>query len=242
VPKQENVTENSAPQSPEVCVVEASAGSGKTFELAGRYLRLLFDSRQKSEEIQLKNILALTFTNKACIEMKARILKFLKQFALDQFDKPDDKITLLSKVGAIDEKIVRSKAFLAMEEVLKRYNYFQVQTIDSFINAILCGCAFKLDLSSDFRIKNDYREYLAYSFDAVIDQANDDPKIKEQFHQFLDNYLHLENRKSWFPKDDIIEIMGSLLSARNNFGLEFSKFNKELKEIRAKRVHIKELM
>jgi len=241
VPRNNPSLQESRPEFPEVCVVEASAGSGKTYALAARYLRLLLDPHLKLEDIPLKHILAITFTNKACLEMKARILLFLKQLALDQFEEDKDKANLLSKLG-VEECPARKKAFLVMEEIIRRYNYFQVQTIDSFINAILSGCAFKLDLSSDFRIKNDYREHLAYSLDELIEQAHSDTGVREQFHQFLQNYLHLENRKSWFPKQDILEIMELLLNARNNFGLGFAKYDKGFDQIRAKREEIKELM
>ena len=54
---------------PCVDVVEASAGSGKTHALAKRYIQLIMDSQLKQEEIPLKTILAITFTNKATIEM-----------------------------------------------------------------------------------------------------------------------------------------------------------------------------
>jgi len=238
VARNDTQKKETGPQFPEVCVVEASAGSGKTYELAGRYLRLLFDPSLQAQDIPLKNILAITFTNKACLEMKARILMFLKQLALDQFDEGKDKAALLSKLFC-GEDLARKKAYLVMDEIIRRYNYFQVQTIDSFINAILSGCAFKLDLSSDFRIKNDYREYLVYSFDELIEKAHEDPKVKEQFHRFLQNYLYLEQKRSWFPKNDIIEIMGLLLNARNSYGLEFKKFDKDLKDIRALRQQIK---
>ena len=66
---------------PEVCVVEASAGSGKTHALAMRYLALLLDDHP-IDEAKLRSILAITFTNKATVEMKRRILEYLKALAL----------------------------------------------------------------------------------------------------------------------------------------------------------------
>ena len=50
-------------------VYKASAGSGKTFTLAVEYIKLLIDN-----PACFKNILAVTFTNKATEEMKLRIL------------------------------------------------------------------------------------------------------------------------------------------------------------------------
>ena len=61
-------------------IVKASAGSGKTFSLAGKYLTLLF-SRQ--DRYAYCHILAVTFTNKATDEMKTRIMKELFVLATD---------------------------------------------------------------------------------------------------------------------------------------------------------------
>ena len=61
---------NKSIQFPEVRVVEASAGSGKTYALAQRYIQLLFHQEEQDNIQSMRSILALTFTNKASIEMK----------------------------------------------------------------------------------------------------------------------------------------------------------------------------
>ena len=53
-------------------VYKASAGSGKTFTLATEYIKLLV-----KDPTSYRNILAVTFTNKATEEMKMRILSQL---------------------------------------------------------------------------------------------------------------------------------------------------------------------
>ena len=45
---------------PQVVVVEASAGSGKTRALAKRYLKLLLNPQVSPQELSLRNILAIT--------------------------------------------------------------------------------------------------------------------------------------------------------------------------------------
>ena len=50
-------------------VYSASAGSGKTYTLVQKYFSILLRSPFKKD--RYKNILALTFTNKAAAEMKA---------------------------------------------------------------------------------------------------------------------------------------------------------------------------
>ena len=55
-------------------ILKASAGSGKTYNLAREYIRLLMESDRADA---YRHVLAVTFTNKATDEMKRRILKEL---------------------------------------------------------------------------------------------------------------------------------------------------------------------
>ena len=52
-------------------IMKASAGSGKTYSLARKYISILLKS---SDRYAYRHILAVTFTNKATDEMKSRIL------------------------------------------------------------------------------------------------------------------------------------------------------------------------
>ena len=71
-------------QSPQVVCLEASAGSGKTYALARRYVQLCLHLAAGTSSIPIQSILAITFTNKATWAMKSRILDFLKRIALKQ--------------------------------------------------------------------------------------------------------------------------------------------------------------
>lgn len=205
---------------PQVCIVEASAGSGKTYALAKRFVQLLINPALEPNEIPLRNILAITFSNKATMEMKARILDFLKKIALDKFSDQKEKEELIASLE-VDFAAAQKKALSIMEEILLNYNFFQVQTIDSFVNAILSGCAFKLGLSANFRIKTDAKEHLTYSLDKLIDAAATDEKVRASFHDFITQYLYLENKTGWFPKDDILKVSGDLFHKLNRLGGSF---------------------
>lgn len=206
---------------PHIHIVEASAGSGKTYCLARRYLQLIINPHLRPDEIPINNILAITFTNKASLEMKERILEFLKRAALDRFVKDREKESILSGLGVTNEA-ARKKAHLVMDHLIRNYNFFQVQTIDSFINAILSGCAFKVGLSSNFKVRTDYPDYLAYTLDKLIDRAASQPGIREIMNSFLRQYLYIENRAGWFPKKDMLEIITQLFRMSNKYGLGFS--------------------
>ena len=56
--------------------LQASAGSGKTWQLVSRIVRLLLEGAEPG------GILALTFTRKAAVEMRLRLNERLRRFAL----------------------------------------------------------------------------------------------------------------------------------------------------------------
>lgn len=207
-------------QFPEVRVVEASAGSGKTYALAKRYVQLVLNPALPLEQIPLRHILAITFTNKAAFEMKSRILDFLKNMAFGQMPPHEEK-EILGPLQ-IDRHQAQTKAFAAMEAIIRNYNFFQVQTIDKFINALLSGCAFKIGLTANFKIKTNALEYLEYSLDEVIDEAHRQKAVFKIFADFLHHYLYLENRTGWFPKEDILVIMHALYKQNNAYGYDFA--------------------
>jgi ATP-dependent exoDNAse (exonuclease V) beta subunit len=206
-------------QSPEIRVVEASAGSGKTYALAKRYIQLALNPLLAKEPIPIRQILAITFTNKAAFEMKERILEFLKLTALGRLSKHQSE----SILGPLDTDQIQleRRAFNVMEALIHHYNFFQVQTIDKFINALLSGCAFKIGLTANFKIKTNAKDYIEYSLDQLIDRAAHDPAVEKNFHHFLHHYLYLENRKGWFPKKDMLGILRSLFTEMNAYGHPF---------------------
>ncbi|MBP7216208.1 MAG: UvrD-helicase domain-containing protein [Candidatus Omnitrophica bacterium] len=217
-------------QFPHVYIVEASAGSGKTYCLARRYVQLLINPRLAPKEIPLESILAITFTNKSTIEMKERILEFLKKIALDAFSNVQEKEAFIALLG-VTEEAARQKAGLIMEHIIRNYNFFQVQTIDSFINAILSGCAFKLDLSATFKTRQNHAEYLAYSLDALIDKALIDSDVLKLFKGFIRQYLFIDNKAGWFPKQDMFKNALALFSQHNRMGGEFQVSAIEVSEL-----------
>ena len=220
----------------QILVVEASAGSGKTYALARRYLKLILNALARQEEA-LRSILGITFMKKAAVEMKERILELLKQLALDRFEDEAQKRELLEYIG-LDEKTCRDASFRAMQEIIRRYDYFQVQTIDSFINSLLLGCAFRLGLSANFNIREDYNEYVASSLDMLLDLAAQEKEVKKLFLDFVWHYLSIENRAGWLAKNDILSVAKSLFSEFNRYGVPFYIHPVGDKEIVAKKNEI----
>ena len=70
---------------PHILTVKSSAGAGKTYRLALRYLQLLAIDKFIESPVKnhISNIVAITFTNKAAAEMRLRIIDWMKRIILD---------------------------------------------------------------------------------------------------------------------------------------------------------------
>ena len=151
-------------------VIKASAGSGKTYRLAQEYIRLLLfktaddgvtliPRRPINSDALLnthRQLLAITFTNKATDEMKSRIVKELHNLARD--GKHSDYLQGFMERSGLPEPAVRQLARLALNELLFDYSNFNVSTIDSFFQTILRNFARELDrdFNYDIQIEEDY--------------------------------------------------------------------------------------
>ncbi len=193
--------------------VNASAGSGKTYALAKRYISL-FLSQEKNRP-SFKNILAITFTNKASKEMKQRIIQFFKETAFGTKEARE----ILSPLSLT--KAVQKRAGELVDEMLSNYDFFQVKTIDSFMSSLLKACAFRLGRSASYETKTEHGEYLLKSLDREIEKALVNKKTKILLDSFLERLMFIENRLSWFPKEDILKILEQLMAQTSSLGKDF---------------------
>ena len=170
-------------------VYKASAGSGKTFTLATEYIRLLVENPQS-----YRNILAVTFTNKATEEMKMRILSQLYGI-WKELPESDNYLANIQEKTGLEPRIIRERAGMALNNLTHNYNYFRVETIDTFFQSVLRNMARELDLTTNLRIGlNDYQvEELA------VDQLIEDLTTTDVMLQWILKYImeNISDDKSW---------------------------------------------
>ena len=170
-------------------VYKASAGSGKTFTLATEYIRLLVEN-----PTSYRNILAVTFTNKATEEMKMRILSQLYGIWM-QLPESADYMKVIQEKTGFGEELISERAGIALQNLLHNYNYFRVETIDTFFQSVLRNLARELELTTNLRIGlNDHQIE-----DIAVDQLIADLNTTDIVLQWIIRYImeSISDDRSW---------------------------------------------
>lgn len=202
--------------------VEASAGTGKTFELAQRFVGLLLNpAYAAADAAPLRGILALTFTKKATVEMKERIVDSVRRMAFDAFNTVEESTAMFAATG-LPRGEAQKRARATMDFLLANYSWLQVQTIDSFINALLQSSALQLGLSARFETEETHKVFLARSVDVLIELAASDPALRGLFTDFLDRMLVNDTGLGWNPREAIIKQINALHDKTNSAGLDYT--------------------
>ncbi|MBB2146093.1 AAA family ATPase [Pedobacter sp. LMG 31464] len=190
-------------------ILQASAGSGKTFSLTAHYLTLLFSGENKYREI-----LAVTFTNKATEEMKTRILEVLVGLAKgDPAKKIEDyRKLILAAYPNLSAQELQFKAEKVYRKILHDYSRFSVSTIDGFVQKVIRGFAFELGLNADYNLEMNYdkvKDDLVNKLDEALDHN------KQLLQWIIDLAIErISDNKSWNYKIELYNLIGEIFSER----------------------------
>lgn len=177
-------------------VINASAGSGKTYALVQRLLMICL--RYPNQQQSIRNILALTFTNKAANEMKERILSWLGNFSDKNFADNADLKNIqkaFEEEGiwiTIDELHIRSKKLL--DYILHNYSTLNIGTIDRFNSRLVRSFSYELGLAKNFNLEIEAEPFLIEAVDKMLDQIGENETISNSFMDYVDYSLENNER------------------------------------------------
>lgn len=197
-------------------ILNASAGSGKTYRLVQEYIQLLINDKASPSEF--KHLIAMTFTNKAALEMKERIIQ-----ALDGIGNQDPtKKSLKKAIGAflsISEEEVVKRCQRVLEMILHQYEDFHIMTIDKFNLRLIKSFSRDLDLPGEFEVVLDESELIEQVVDDLLNQMGN--VEQSTLNELMIHYAksNIDEDKSWNFRRNLIEFGSILKNERHQKGI-----------------------
>lgn len=141
-----NIT--TAPLDAGVTLIEASAGTGKTYSITGLILRLILE-----KQLQIRDILAVTFTEAATQELRDRIRRRL-QSALEDLHDGVSKDDIVNAFLRKDDKAIGIRQ---LDLAIQSFDEAQIFTIHGFCQRMLNDYAFESGTRFDTTLVTDPR-------------------------------------------------------------------------------------
>ena len=130
-------------------MIRASAGTGKTYQLTNRFIKLLLCG------LPVERIIALTFTRKAAGEFFEGILTKLAKAA----SKPTEARKLADEISMPDTKQAAFRE--ALRRLVDTMGQLSLGTIDGFFNRIIAMFSLEFGLGGEFEMMSEFEQQQA---------------------------------------------------------------------------------
>ena len=217
-------------------ILNASAGSGKTYTLVKEFVKLLLIDDHDAK--RFSQIIAMTFTNMASLEMKTRVIE-----ALDQLSYPDNHGKSASvyaeEIGSeigINPLQVNQRAAIILRGLLHSYEDFSVMTIDKFNLRLIRSFSRDLDLPADFEVVLNENVVIEQVIDLLLNNMGTEERA--DFTKVALKYAqsNLDNEEGWDFRRSLIAFTSSFSNEKQQAYLhrlmEEDLSENKLKEIR----------
>ena len=216
-------------------IMKASAGSGKTYRLARKYISLLLQSKDR---YAYRHILAVTFTNKATDEMKGRILKELHVLATNpqESDYHDHFVPAYFP----SDSDLQKKAETVLSDMLHDYSAFAVSTIDRFFQQTLKAFSREIGQFASYQVELDKDSLVAESVDRILDSLTEEDSGLLSW--LTDNVLEQIEQGGRYSMDaNLLEMAKRLKSAQRQEVMEKSGVGADKEYPKEKLLEIREI-
>jgi len=220
-------------------LLEASAGTGKTFAIEHIVTRLLIESHNSQEALSIENILVVTFTRLAARELKGRIRSNLEK-SLERLKKglsaswDDTPDYLLAMVEKGDESIRLAKK--RIETALFSFDRAQIFTIHGFCWRMLKNYAVEAGISLDSSSREDQSLSTAKLLQAIRDFLRRGLPPLAYSPQQLKILMKRANNRSEKLQHDLLKQMnrGMPIAAPPAFNDLLPKFQQQMAQLATK--------
>ncbi|MDR2401948.1 MAG: UvrD-helicase domain-containing protein [Cytophagales bacterium] len=193
-------------------IFNASAGSGKTYVLVKNYILLVIKNYNN-----IKTILTITFTNQATQQIKDRIILALHSLATDHTSPlfKDIQSTLFWKT-----KKIQKHAKNVLHFMLNNYDFFNISTIDSFLQSIIRSFNYELGIQYGYKVDLENGNAINFIIDDLLKKMTKDPNLSQWISNFIKN--NFQNEKTINIKTAIKQTISNI------FTEQFLKYEKKI--------------
>ena len=209
-------------------IYNASAGSGKTYSLVKAYLQIILSSKYPD---LFRQLLAITFTNKAVFEMKNRIIELLGVFSEDKMlTNPHPMFSELAKDLKLPDEELRMRSAKTLEHILHNYAAFNISTIDGFNHQLIRRFSHDLHLNPFFEVQLDSKALLERAVDNLMSKAGNDTELTQLLIDFANEKI--DDDKNWDTTKELLDIAEMLTNENYYEPLQLLK-DKEISDFKA---------
>lgn len=211
-------------------ILSASAGSGKTYQLAYKYV---YDTLCNLPEHKgggfdpyaFRHILAVTFTNKATEEMKSRILRQIDDLASGE---ESEYLNMLMQDTGLSEQELRHRALKVRTAILHDYSRFAILTNDTFFQRILRAFIKELGIEMNYAIELDTAPLLTKSVDALLENIDQNSELRSWIMDMAKD--RISEGKRWDIREGILRLQRELFKESTKEPISKIKSKEELKQ------------
>jgi ATP-dependent exoDNAse (exonuclease V) beta subunit len=188
-------------------VLHSSAGAGKTHALVKHYLSHCLKG---DDPTAYRQVLALTFTNKAAAEMKERVMQYLEALAKGRVNEGRfaDVMEHLVRTSGSDQGTITRRADAVLSHMLHHWSDVAISTIDTFTRRVVQPFARDLQLDHELRMTTEQKHYLDRAVEELIGEAGQEPTLTGLLTEVCLQLLHEE--RPWDPEKPLRDLSQEL--------------------------------
>jgi ATP-dependent exoDNAse (exonuclease V) beta subunit len=158
-------------------VLHSSAGAGKTHALVKHYLARCLRAKDPTA---YRQVLALTFTNKAAGEMRERVHHYLTHLAGGTGEGAIASLRsdLIAELGIPAEEL-QARAGATLHHMLHHWGDVAIGTIDAFTRRVVQPFARELRMDHDLRMTTEQEHYRDAAVELLLSEAGGSPALTE---------------------------------------------------------------